>query len=236
MPQQMFREIADPSITVATRKWYAVPLSALAHILGLAAIVVVPLVAADLLPTPESVMVFVAAPPRPPQPAPPPPPAQPAVAPPMTTPVNMAAAPLVAPQEVTPEPLLPGLVESAGVPGGIPHSLPAALGLLAPPPSPTPPTPERVRPGGDIKDPRKIHDVRPIYPAVAMAAKVEGMVIIEATISREGHVTDAHVIRSQPLLDQAALDAVRQWKFTPTTLNGVPVEVIMTVTVNFTLR
>ena len=62
------------------------------------------------------------------------------------------------------------------------------------------------------------------------------MVIIEATISKEGDVKDAKILRSQPMLDQAALDAVLQWKYTPTTLNGVPVDVIMTVTVNFTLQ
>jgi protein TonB len=93
-----------------------------------------------------------------------------------------------------------------------------------------------VRVGGDIKEPKKLKDVKPVYPPVAMAAKVEGIVIIEATIGKDGSVTNAKILRSQPLLDQAALDAVNQWKFTPTTLNGTPVEVIMTVTVNFTLH
>jgi len=65
---------------------------------------------------------------------------------------------------------------------------------------------------------------------------VSGVVIIEATIGANGRVTDAKVLRSIPLLDQAALDAVKQWVFTPTLLNGVPVPVIMTVTVNFTLQ
>ena len=93
-----------------------------------------------------------------------------------------------------------------------------------------------MRVGGDIKEPRKIHDVKPIYPQIAMTAKVQGVVIIEATIGKDGSVTNAKILRSQPLLDQAALDAVKQWKFTPTLLNGVPVDVIMTVTVNFTLQ
>jgi protein TonB len=65
---------------------------------------------------------------------------------------------------------------------------------------------------------------------------VSGIVIIEATIGKDGSVRDARVLRSVPLLDQAALDAVRQWRFTPTLLNNEPVEVIMTVTVNFTLN
>jgi len=91
-----------------------------------------------------------------------------------------------------------------------------------------------VRVGGQIKPPTKIKDVKPVYPAIAQSARVEGVVIIEATIGPEGKVEDAKVLRSVPLLDQAALDAVRQWEFTPTLLNGVPVPVVMTVTVRFT--
>jgi protein TonB len=82
--------------------------------------------------------------------------------------------------------------------------------------------------------PRKLKDVRPEYPAIAKQARVSGIVIAEITIDAEGRVSDARVIRSIPLLDQAALDAVRQWEFTPTLLNGAPVPIIMTVTVNFT--
>ena len=62
------------------------------------------------------------------------------------------------------------------------------------------------------------------------------MVIIEATIGIDGRVTNARLLRSVPLLDQAALEAVRQWTYTPTTLNGVPVPVLMTVTVRFQLQ
>jgi protein TonB len=90
--------------------------------------------------------------------------------------------------------------------------------------------------GGNIKPPTKIRDVKPLYPAIAQSARVQGIVIIEATIGQNGLVQEAKVLRSIPLLDQAALDAVRQWQFTPTTLNGVPVPVVMTVTVNFTLQ
>ena len=81
-----------------------------------------------------------------------------------------------------------------------------------------------------------MRNAAPVYPQIAQSARVQGVVIIEATISPTGKVTDARVLRSIPLLDQAALDAVRQWEYTPTTLNGVPVPVIMTVTVNFTLQ
>jgi len=90
--------------------------------------------------------------------------------------------------------------------------------------------------GGNIKPPQQIKRVNPTYPAIAQSARVQGVVIIEATIGQSGKVTDARVLRSIPLLDQAALDAVRQWEYSPTLLNGVPVAVIMTVTVQFTLN
>jgi TonB family protein len=93
-----------------------------------------------------------------------------------------------------------------------------------------------VRVGGDIKEPKKIRHVAPVYPEIAMQSKVQGVVIIEALIDGAGYVIDANILRSVALLDQAALDAVRQWQFTPTLLNGSPVNVLMTVTVNFTLN
>ena len=93
-----------------------------------------------------------------------------------------------------------------------------------------------MRVGGAIRQPTKLKDARPVYPAIAQSARVQGVVIIEATIGPDGRVQDAKVLRSIPLLDAAALDAVKQWVYSPTTLNGVPVPVIMTVTVNFTLQ
>lgn len=90
-----------------------------------------------------------------------------------------------------------------------------------------------LRVGGKIHTPTKIKDVKPVYPAIAQSARVDGSVTIEATIGPDGKVADARVVRSVPLLDQAALDAVRQWEYTPTLLNGVPVPVLVTVTINF---
>ena len=90
-----------------------------------------------------------------------------------------------------------------------------------------------IRVGGKIEPPIKMNDVKPVYPAIAQNAGVTGAVIIEATIGPDGKVIDAKVLRSIPLLDQAALDAVRQWEYRPTILNGVAVPVIMTVTINF---
>jgi len=153
--------------------------------------------------------------------------------------VNPNAAPVQAPSQIKPETGLntgleggvQGGVEggvSGGVIGGIVGGLPEA--------APPPPVQAPVRVGGNIKPPTKTRDVKPVYPAIAQSARVQGVVIIEATIGPDGKVNDARVLRSIPLLDQAALDAVKQWVFTPTLLNGVPVPVIMTVTVNFTLQ
>jgi TonB family protein len=167
VPRDMFGDVVDPSIKVGSKKWYTVPLSIIAHVVIFAAVIIIPLMATDVLPTPPTMMAFVGAPPPPP---PPPPPQAP------------------------------------------------------------------VRVGGNIKTPTKTKDVRPVYPPIAQSARVSGVVIIEATIGADGKVKDAKVLRSIPLLDQAALDAVKQWQFTPTLLNGVPVPVIMTVTVNFTLQ
>ena len=93
-----------------------------------------------------------------------------------------------------------------------------------------------VRVGGDIKAPLKRVDVKPVYPPLAQESRVQGVVILEAMIDPEGNVADAKVLRGQPLLNDAAVEAVRQWRYTPTLLNGVPVPVIMTVTVSFTLQ
>jgi TonB family protein len=90
-----------------------------------------------------------------------------------------------------------------------------------------------IRVGGSIRAPRKLKHVPPIYPADALAAGVEGQVVLEAVVATDGSVRDITITRSVAMLDGAAADAVRQWLFTPTTLNGAPVEVLMTVTVNF---
>ena len=92
-----------------------------------------------------------------------------------------------------------------------------------------------VRVGGNIAPPTKVRDARPVYPEDAKAANVQGVVVLETTLGADGRVTDVRVLQSIPLLDQAAIDAVRQWEYTPTLLNGVAVPVIMTVTINFTL-
>ena len=155
---------------------------------------------------------------------------------------NPAAAPIEAPRSIEPEVERPvagvplatgGLPVSgvAGVPGGLPTE--GGVALTAPPPQ-APPAPVPV--GGQIRPPRRLVYVPPVYPAIAQTARVEGTVILEAIISESGEVTSLKVLRSVPLLDEAARAAVARWRYSPTTLNGVNVPVIMTVTVTFTLK
>ena len=113
---------------------------------------------------------------------------------------------------------------AGGIVGGV---------LGAPPLPPLPVTPLRV--GGVISPPTKLLHVEPIYPLEAAEAHLEGLVILQATIGTGGQITDVEVLRSVPLLDEAAISAVRGWVYTPTLLNGVPVPVVLTVTVNFRL-
>jgi protein TonB len=95
---------------------------------------------------------------------------------------------------------------------------------------------EPVRVGGAVKEPRKIKHVEPEYPMLALQARVQGTVILEARIDKTGAVADVKVLRSFPLLDDAAMAAVRQWTYTPTLLENEPVEVLLIVTVNFQVK
>ena len=115
-----------------------------------------------------------------------------------------------------------------GVPGGDPDG--KVVGGL-----PSPPPPEPIRTGGDIHPPLKVRNVVPVYPEIARAARVQGDVVLDCTISNEGRVIDVKVLSGHVLLQAAAVDAVRQWLYRPTLLNGVPVPVVMTVTVHFTI-
>jgi protein TonB len=98
------------------------------------------------------------------------------------------------------------------------------------------PPPPLVRAGGEIRPPRKVAGADPVYPPLAKNAGIQGIVILECTIGPDGRVSGIRVLRSHPLLERAAIAAVEGWSYTPTLLNGVPVSVLMTVTVDFRLR
>lgn len=112
--------------------------------------------------------------------------------------------------------------------------------------TPAPPVPasyqeaiNRLRPmriGGNMPTPVKVRDVKPLYPEEAKSAGIQGLVILEIIINAEGKVEDVRILKSVPQLDAAALEAVRQWEYMPTLLNGAPIPVVATVTVNFSLQ
>lgn len=200
----------------------------------------------DKLPEVPTMMAFVAAAPAPPPPPPPPPPAAKAVkaaqaSKPAPTTGPTSTVPSEVPVGIHPESGI-DLSDEGGVVGGIEGGIPGGVlgGILggmvneAPPPPPPAPKPRRV--GGDIQAPALIHRVEPHYPGVAVAAKVSGTVILEATVNEAGAVTDVNLLRSIILLDQAAIKAVKQWRYEPLMLNGLPVPFILVVTVTFSLR
>jgi protein TonB len=232
MPRELFGNVIRPSISVGDRKWYTLPLSLISHSAIVVVVVALPILVPGVLPAIADDMdsVILISVPKPP--------ALPTLKPVTATPaVNPNAAPIEAPSAITKETGLEAGFENnvasivdGGIVGEVTHG-------LVEPELPAPPKPqEPVRVGGGIRSPVKVRDVAPVYPQIAQAARVQGIVIIEATIGADGQVTNARVLRSVPLLDQAALEAVRQWQYTPTSLNGVPVPVIMSVTVSFVLR
>jgi TonB family protein len=227
------------------RRAALLPLSIAAHAAALAVALLVPVLRSGELPTPAGPTVIwdrapVAPTPPPPTATPPPtrvtkiPPTQvsaptteadPAAPPPAPGPTVSIFEPSDLPPNDTPAPCLvncdaTGPRRSSDGPSD--GSDAGATGGTGP-----------VRPGGDIKPPIRTAYVAPIYPDIARAAGVSGMVVLECTIDPTGHVVDARVITGHPLLNAAALDAVRQWRYSATRLNGVPVAVLMTVTVRF---
>lgn len=239
--RRLFEDLVDSDVKKhGTAQSYTLPVSIAIHVVVLILVIVVPLLTSAELPDPAAAVkaFFVDPQAAPPPPPPPPPPAPKAAAAPrpvqqMAPEPDKFTAPVETPDQVRPESVDVGV---EGVPGGVEGGVPGGVvgGVVGGLPDAPPPT-QAVRVGGQIKEPKKVHNINPSYPDIAKQARVQGIVILECTISPQGKVTDVKVLRGIPLLDQAAIDAVKQWVYTPTLLNGVPVPVIMTVTVNFKL-
>jgi protein TonB len=215
--------------------------SVAAHAVVLGALVAVPLLTDGGLPEPAGEVRAFFAPPV--QSAPPPPPPAAAAAPTLhveATRRSLAADALTPPIEIPAEIRPEGGIElgvEAGVVGGVEGGVPGGVvgGVVGGLPEAPPPPLRPLRVGDAVKEPRKIVDVPPVYPALAVSSRIEGVVILECVVDAGGHVQEARVLRGVPLLDQAALDAVRRWAYSTTLVDGVPVPVIMTVTVTFRL-
>jgi protein TonB len=135
--------------------------------------------------------------------------------------------------ELPPDVINPG--QQGGVFGGIPGQ--GILGGTGPalPPPPKAAAPARIKQGGNVTAASIITQTKPLYPALARQARIQGNVVLHAIIDKEGKVAELQVISGHPLLVQSALDAVKQWRYKPTLLNGDPVEVDTTITVTFTM-
>ena len=125
------------------------------------------------------------------------------------------------------------------MPGGVIGGVAGGLEPLVPPPPPPPPAPAPrgpVRIGGQLKEPALVYRVEPVYPGVAISANIEGTVILEAIVDEEGRVETVKVLRSLSVLDKPAIDAVKQWRYSPVLLNGRPEKFMLTVAITFRLE
>jgi len=236
----------ETSVVTATKsspkRLGAVPLSLILHGLAILAVVLVPLLAPEQLPDANGgIRAFLVEPPAPAAPPPPPPPPAPkAVARTVPRPAE-ASGQLTAPVEV-PDSIAEveglDLGVDGGAPGGVEGGVPGGIvgGVVGGLPDGPPPAVQPVRISGQIREPLKVKHVNPVYPQLASETRLHGVVILECIVSAEGRVTKVEVLRGVPILSEAAVEAVKQWVYRPTLLNGIPTPVIMTVTVTFNLN
>jgi protein TonB len=205
--------------------------------------VLIPLLFTEALPKTQ-LMTFLVAPPPPP---PPPPPAQPVrvvkqvetdlVNNQLRTPTKIPKKVEMIKEEEAPPPQMAGVV--GGVPGGVPGGSMGGVigGIISSTPVAVPKVAvQRVRVSQGVTQGMVLKRVQPVYPQMAKIARVQGAVVLAAVIGKDGTIQNLHVVSTaSPLLNQSAIDAVRQWRYRPYILNGEPVEVDTTVTVNFTL-
>jgi periplasmic protein TonB len=226
------------------RRRTTLTMSLLTHGVLVAAILVLPLLVEPALPeVGNAVRAFFVQPTdvAPPPPPPPPPAASAvrsvrAVAPKIPETPAAFVAPIEVPDLIKPEEGL-DLGMEGGVPGGVEGGVPGGVvgGVVGGLPAELPPPKKAVRVGGNIIAPKLVKRVDPVYPALAAQSRVQAMIILEATVDTKGHVTHVTVLRGSPLFDEAAMTAVKQWRYQPLLLNGEPTEFILTVTVMFRL-
>ena len=235
MPRTFFDQVLITEPPKRGSGWMKAASLAL-HIVVVLAILVLPITASIELPR-----VFTALPPVVIASVAPVPPAPQPVTAPAAVP-QVATIPMEAPAGITEEKEMP-VSTVPPVPGGLPGVgagasvlIPMAGASISIASAPAPATQEPRRVGGDIKPPQRTAYKAPQYSPAAQAARIEGTVTLEAIIDAEGVVQNVRVLGSVALLDRAAIEAVQQWRYTPTRLNGVAIPIIMTVRVTFTLK
>lgn len=226
--------------------------------IGLVALmIVIPLLNPDVLPKSQLASLLIAPPP------PPPPPPPPAAAAPVKVvkviPRQFDAGRLMAPKQIPKEIAIikeddmPPPSGAVGVVGGVPGGVPGGTaggvigsiigGVPSAAPPPPPPVkeapkaaaPQRIRVGGNVQQAKLVRQPRPSYPPLAKQARIQGTVRFNAIIGKDGTIQNLTLVSGHPLLVPSATDAVKQWVYQPTLLNGEPVEVVTQIDVNFTL-
>jgi periplasmic protein TonB len=230
-----------------TNKWWTVLVSTAFQVAFLAILILIPLIYTEALPKTMMATMLTAPPPPPP---PPPPPVATQIVKVKPQVHLMDAGKLVAPKVIPKdvkiikeeaEPDMGAVGMAGGVPGGVAGGsmggvlggVIGGMGTVAPP-KPKQSGPLRV--GGNVQAAKIINRVQPVYPPLARQTRISGTVRLHAIISKDGTIQQLEVVSGHPLLQQAALDAVRQWRYQPTLLNGEPVEVDTTIDVIFSLN
>ncbi|HTM88111.1 MAG TPA: TonB family protein [Terriglobales bacterium] len=210
-------------------------------------LVLIPLLYTEALPK-QQLMTFLVAPP------PPPPPPPPAAAVPqrvvkvvqtdiingeLRTPTKIPKKVEMIKEEEAPPPVMASAGVVGGVPGGVPGGQMGGVigGIISSTPVAVPKvaTPQRVRVSQGVSQGLLIHRVQPMYPPLARQARIQGTVVLQAEISKDGTIENLRLISGHPMLAPSAIEAVRQWRYKPYFLNGEPVAVETQITVNFTL-
>jgi len=249
----MFEQTFVEGVGKTNRTW-TVLVSFMGQILAIGVAILIPMIYFDALPKTQLTAMFTAPPPPPP---PPPPPAAVPVKMVKVIPRQFDAGRLMAPKSVPKdiamikEEDLPPPSASAGVVGGVPGGVPGgtaggviggiigAVPTAAPPPPPPPVEQkkqvQRIRVGGQVQQANLIRQPKPVYPPLAKQARIQGVVRFNAIIGKDGTIQNLQLMSGHPLLVPAAQEAVKQWLYKPTLLNGEPVEVATVIDVNFTL-
>jgi len=243
----MFEDsLVESSGRLKTKRSLTTVLSFLLQCLLIGVMILIPLIYTEALPR-QQLMTFLVAPPPPPPP-PPPPAAMPVrvvkviqtdvVNGQLRTPTKIPEKVAMIKEEAAPPPTTTGGV-FGGVPGGVPGGSMGGVigGIISTTPVAVPKVavPTRVRVSAGVQQGNLISQVKPVYPAIAKSARISGAVVLQAEISKQGTIENLRVISGHPMLVQNALEAVKQWRYKPYLLNGEPVPVETTITVNFTL-
>jgi len=236
----VFNELIESSTEkIRTNTGWSVILSATIQIVGLSVLILIPLIYTQALPKAMLATLLVAPPPPPP---PPPPPVKAEIKPaarliqsgklmqPRAIPKDVAVF-----KEAELPPDVINNTNQSGVFGGIPgQGIMGGTGPAMPPPKPA--APARIKQGGEVTAASIITQTRPNYPPLARQARIQGTVVLHAIIDKEGKVAQLEVVSGHPLLVASAIEAVKQWRYKPTQLNGDPVEVDTTIQVTFTMN